>query len=60
MSLTYQSPELVTIGKNYPDTAFALQNTWDLEEVDLDQKLQELNAGKPTTPNGNTNSANHP
>lgn len=41
MSLTYQSPENVSIGKNYPATAFVLQNTWGLEEVDLDKKLQE-------------------
>jgi hypothetical protein len=54
MSLTYQSPEAVTIGKNYPATAFVLQNTWNLEEVDLDQKLREATAGKPTTPNANT------
>jgi hypothetical protein len=43
MSLTYQSPENVSIGKSYPATAFVLQNTWGLEEVDLDQKLQEAN-----------------
>jgi hypothetical protein len=49
MSLTYQSPESVTIGKKYPDAAFNLQNTWGLEEVDLDQKLAEMNAGKPDT-----------
>jgi hypothetical protein len=48
MSLTYQSPEAVTIGKQYPATAFDLQNTWGLEEVDLDKKLTEMNAGKPS------------
>jgi hypothetical protein len=48
MSLTYQSPEAVTIGRNYPAAAFVLQNTWGLEEVDLDQKLAEANAGKPS------------
>jgi hypothetical protein len=53
MSLTYQSPEAVTIGKNYPATAFVLQNTWNLEEVDLDQKLREAAAAKPV-PNSNT------
>ena len=53
MSLTYQSPEAVTIGKNYPATAFVLQNTWNLEEVDLDQKLREATAGKPAS-NANT------
>jgi hypothetical protein len=45
MRLTYQTPEAVTIGTKFPDTAFVLQNTWSLEEVDLDQKLRE--AGKP-------------
>jgi hypothetical protein len=49
MSLTYQTPEAVTIGKNYPPAAFVLQNTWGLEEVDLDQKLADMNAGKPAT-----------
>ena len=39
MSLTYQSPESVTIGKTYPGKAFVLENTWNLEEVDLDKKL---------------------
>jgi hypothetical protein len=47
MRLTYQTPEAVTIGKMYPLTAFVLQNTWDLEEVDLDKKLQEVTAQKP-------------
>ncbi|HYJ92380.1 MAG TPA: hypothetical protein VEV84_13800, partial [Pyrinomonadaceae bacterium] len=60
MSLTYQTPEAVTIGKNYPATAFVLQNTWGLDEVDLDQKLQEMNAGKSAVPNNNTNSTAHP
>lgn len=46
MSLTYQTPETVTIGKTYPPTAFVLQNTWNLEEVDLDKKLQETTAGQ--------------
>ncbi len=41
MRLTYQSPEAVTIGTHYPETAFVLQNSWNLEEVDLDQKLRE-------------------
>ena len=41
MSLTYQSPESVSIGKTYPEKAFVLENTWELEEVDLDKKLLE-------------------
>ena len=41
MSLTYQSPESVSIGKTYPARAFVLENTWGLQEVDLDKKLLE-------------------
>ena len=41
MSLTYQSPASVSIGKKYPSTAFVLENSWGLEEVDLDKKLLE-------------------
>jgi len=58
MSLTYQTPELVTVGKNYPAAAFVLQNTWGLDEVDLDQKLQQAAAGRTDAPN--TNTAAHP
>lgn len=57
MKLTYQMPEAVKIGKKYPDTAFILQNTWDLEEVDLDKKLQEVTAQKPVTTTNNNNAA---
>jgi hypothetical protein len=57
MSLTYQTPEAVTIGKTYPATAFVLQNTWGFEEVDLDQKLQEINAARPAV---NSNSVARP
>lgn len=56
MKLTYQTPSEVTIGKTYPATAFVLQNTWELEEIDLDKKLQEATAGRPVTP-ANTNTA---
>lgn len=41
MKLTYQTPEAVNIGKTYPDTAFVLQNSWNLEEIDLDKRLSE-------------------
>lgn len=41
MSLTYQSPESVSIGKTYKPDVFVLQNSWDLEEVDLDKRLQD-------------------
>jgi hypothetical protein len=54
MKLTYQAPESVTIGKIYQDSAFELQNSWGLEEVDLDKKLQEATAGQPTNTNQNS------
>lgn len=47
MRLTYQTPEAVTIGKTYPSTAFVLENSWDLEVLDLDKKLQEVIAQQP-------------
>jgi hypothetical protein len=47
MKLTYQTPEAVTIGKTYPATAFVLENSWQLEEIDLDKKLQEATASRP-------------
>jgi len=51
-------PEAVTIGKKYPETAFVLENTWGLEEVDLDKKLQEATAARPvSTTTGNSNTA---
>ena len=61
MKLTYQIPGDVKIGRKYPETAFVLQNSWGLEEVDLDKKLEESLAQKPATPPGsavtNQNSA---
>ncbi|MDQ3798712.1 MAG: hypothetical protein M3384_04625 [Acidobacteriota bacterium] len=42
MSLTYQDPTGVSIGKTYPLAAFELKNSWNLPEVDLDKKLQEV------------------
>ena len=47
MSLTYQSPESVSIGKTYNPEVFVLENTWKLEEVDLDKKLQEFASRNP-------------
>jgi hypothetical protein len=41
MSLEYDAPESVTIGNTYPEKAFNLENSWELPEVDLDQKLRE-------------------
>ena len=42
MKLTYQTPEAVIIGNKFSDAAFVLQNTWNLEEVDLDKQLGEV------------------
>ena len=41
MKLTYQTPQAVTIGNTFPDAAFILQNSWRLEEIDLDKRLNE-------------------
>jgi len=46
MSLTYQSPESVSIGKTYKPDVFVLENRWKLEEVDLDKKLLEAESRK--------------
>lgn len=51
MRLTYQSPETVTIGRNFPLEAFVLQNSWNLQEVDLDKKLLEAGNQKPVNTN---------
>lgn len=44
MKLKYQSPESVQIGKVYPAKAFVLENSWGLEEVNLDEKLKKATA----------------
>lgn len=54
MKLTYQTPESVEIGDSYPAKAFVLNNTWNLEEVDLDKKLRDAGIDKPPT-NGKVN-----
>jgi len=38
ISITYQTPESLTIDKDYADEAFVLTNKWNLTEVDLDVK----------------------
>lgn len=58
MKLTYQVPEDVKIGTKYPPTAFVLENTWGLEEVDLDKKLQEVMAQKPAQPSSALKNSN--
>jgi hypothetical protein len=55
MKLTYQVPEAVSIGKTYPEAAFLLENTWNLEEVNLDEKLKEATATNPPAQNSNKN-----
>lgn len=50
MRLTYQAPEEVMIGNVFPDAAFVLQNSWNLEEMDLDKKLLEAEATQPQKP----------
>ncbi len=42
MVLTYQTPDAVKIGENFDTDIFILKNRWELEEVDLNQKLKEL------------------
>ncbi len=54
MKLRYQTPETVTIGESYPVTAFVLENSWQLEEVDLDKKLREMTAEGPARANHNS------
>jgi hypothetical protein len=58
MSLTYQSPESVTIGKTYNTDVFLLQNSWKLQELDLDKKLQENNSRKSQADNKDAKSGN--
>ncbi len=48
MRLTYQTPEDVMIGNVFPDAAFVLQNSWNLEEMDLDKKLLETATTQPS------------
>ncbi|MDQ3181553.1 MAG: hypothetical protein M3Q33_13660 [Acidobacteriota bacterium] len=49
MSLTYQSPETVSIGQTFPKEAFVLENHWNLQEVDLDKEVQQTTAQKPVS-----------
>lgn len=49
MKLRYQAPEAVMIGNRFPETAFVLQNSWNLEELDLDKRLSEVVPEKPTS-----------
>ncbi|MGI8555175.1 MAG: hypothetical protein ACR2LT_02310 [Pyrinomonadaceae bacterium] len=40
MSLTYQTPDSVILGKTYNQDVFVLKNSWNLPEVDLDKQVQ--------------------
>ena len=51
MRITYQSPSSVSIGKTYKAQVFELQNSWNLPEVDLDKKAQEIRDRKATNQN---------
>ncbi len=56
MRLNYQTPEDVMIGRTFPEEAFILENSWNLEELDLDKKLLELsNQNKVQQTDQNTN-----
>jgi len=46
VTLKYQSPKNVSVGKTYQDRVFALENRWNLEELDLDKKLKEMTSLK--------------
>ena len=45
ITLKYQAPSQVKIGRKIPASAFVLENEWNLEVLDLDQKLVELRNG---------------
>jgi len=42
ITITYQTPESLTIDHDYPPEAFVLTNKWGLTEVDLDAKKSAL------------------
>ncbi len=45
ITLIYKAPQAVKIGKDYPASAFILENTKQLEEVDLDKQLLDVKNG---------------
>jgi len=51
MSLSFSVPASVTIGRQYPETTFLLENRWNLTEVDLDKEMSEKSAQKPSMGN---------
>lgn len=42
MTLTYYDPKAVIIGKEWNQEIFTLKNRWNLPEVNLDDKLEEI------------------
>jgi len=56
MTLTYQAPETVAIGNTFPDTAFVLQNSWNLPELNLDTRLLEVSGDLQPLPEATTTS----
>ena len=38
ITITYQTPESLTVNRDYPSEAFVLENKWALREVDLDSE----------------------
>ena len=50
MSLTYQTPESVTLGKIYNQDVFVLKNSWNLPEVDLDKQIQAARQEQTSAP----------
>lgn len=57
MSLTYEAPETVSIGKTYKPDVFVLENSKNLPVIDLDRKLQEQNSQQPATGGGQKSQA---
>lgn len=53
ISLAYQSPAEASIGKTYAARVFTLENSWGLEEINLDRKLSEVKGGKATAVQAN-------
>lgn len=51
LKLIHAAPEGVKIGREYPDTAFLLENEWGLETLDLDKKLIEIRSGSSDNAN---------
>jgi hypothetical protein len=45
MTLKYETPEAVIIGKQWAAKIFSLENRWGLPEMDLDKKLTEMKQG---------------